>query len=205
MYCWNCGKEMEDELVHCPHCGMKQAGVPEPKEKKNIPVLPIVCAAVCLLALLGMVLLLALPELQEAAEPVDPQSVALPDMAPFLNTQYTNDDYSQYTHHMTCVLKRDPGLEATEEYLKLLQKRKYQLTLSESRETLEKDAVRTDYIFSYSGQNDSIQWVPHKEGYQYHVKLSVYTYTNRDTITLVLYTAPDFRMEDPGTVAKAVQ
>lgn len=205
MYCWNCGKEMDDELLHCPHCGMKQAGVPEPKAKRPIPVLPIVCAAVCLAALMGMVLLFALPGLQQTAEPVDPQSVVLPDMAAFLNTRYTNDDTSQYTHHMTCVLKSTPGLAAAEEYLQLLQKALYQLTLDESRDTLESDAVCTDYIFHYTGQNDSIRWVPHNAGYQYHVKLSVYTYSKRDTITLILYTAPGFELEDPGVTAKAIQ
>ena len=92
-----------------------------------------------------------------------------------------------------------------EEYLQLLQKGKYQLTLDESRDTLEKYAVCTDYIFHYTGKNDSIDWVSHKAGYQYHVKLSVYTYTKRDTITLILYTAPGFEMEDPGTTAQAVQ
>ncbi len=205
MFCWNCGKEMEDELLHCPHCGMKQAGIPETKEKRKLPVLPIVCAAVCILAFLGMLLLFALPGIQEAVEPVDPYSVALPDMAAFLNTQYTNDDVSQYTHHMTCVLKRNPGLEAVEEYLQLLKKGKYQLSLQESRDTLETDAVCTDYIFHYTGRNDAIRWVPHKAGYQYHVKLSVYTYSKRDTITLILYTAPGFEMEDSGLTAKAVQ
>lgn len=205
MFCWNCGKEMEDSLLHCPHCGMKQAGIPEPKEKTPVPVLPILCAAVCILAFLGMVLLLSLPGLREAAEPVDPQSVALPDLAAFLNTRYTHDDVSQYTHHMTCVLKREPGLAAVEEYLKLLGKGRYQLTLQESRETLETDATCADYIFSYTGQNDTIRWVPHKDGYQYHVKLSVYTYPGRDTITLILYTAPGFEMEEPGVTAEAVQ
>lgn len=205
MYCWNCGKEMDEELLHCPHCGMKQAGIPEPKKKGRIPLLPVACAAVCLLALMGMVLLLALPGLGETAGPVDPNSVALPDMAAFLGTQYTNDDVSQYTHHMTCVLKRSPGLEAAEEFLELLQKAAYQLTLDERRDTPEADAVCTDYIFRYTGQNEAIRWVPHKAGYQYHVKLSVYTYTNRDTITLILYTAPGFEMEDPGITAKALQ
>ena len=27
MYCWNCGKEMEDDLLFCPYCAMKQAGI----------------------------------------------------------------------------------------------------------------------------------------------------------------------------------
>lgn len=206
MYCWNCGKEMEDGLLFCPHCAMKQAGVPEPKVKTKIPVLPIACAAICIMALLGMILLLTAPGgIQLPAEPVDPYSVELPDLAAFLNTQYTRDDVSAYTHHVTCVLKKEEGLESAREFVELLQQGKYQLKLDETRSGTEDKADRTDYLFHYTGKGEGIEWIPHKEGYRYHVKLSVYEYLGRDKVTLILYTAPGFDLADPGVDAKAVQ
>ena len=83
MYCWNCGKEMDDDLIFCPHCAMKQAGVPEEKPRRKLPFLPIFCAVICIAALLGMMLILNLAG-QEPPKPVDPYSVALPDLAGFL-------------------------------------------------------------------------------------------------------------------------
>ena len=206
MYCWNCGKEMDDDLLFCPHCAMKQAGIPEPKVKTKIPVLPIVCAVVCIIVLMGMILLLMVPGgIRTPAEPVDPYSVELPDLAAFLNTQYTRDDISAYTHHVTCVLKKEEGLDAAREFVELLQQRKYQLKLDETRSDTEDKADRTDYLFHYTGKGDGIEWVPHREGYRYHVKLSVYEYLGRDKVTLILYTAPGFDLADPGVDAKAIQ
>ena len=56
MYCWNCGKEMDDALLFCPHCAMKQAGIPEPKPKRMLPVLPLLCGGACLVVLLVLIL-----------------------------------------------------------------------------------------------------------------------------------------------------
>lgn len=204
MYCWNCGKEMDDDLLFCPHCAMKQAGIPEPKPKRKVPVLPIVCAVICLTALLGMVLILMLPG-KKPAKPVDPYSVELPDLASFLNTQYTRDDVSAYTHHVTCVLRKDPGLDGVLEFVELLQEPHYQLELDGSREYSEGKALCSDYLFHYSGKGEGIQWVNHKDGYRYHAKLSVYEHTTKDQVTVIFYTAPGFDLEDPGVDAKAVQ
>ena len=204
MYCWNCGKEMEDDLLFCPHCAMKQAGIPEPKPKRKIPVLPIFCAVICIAALLGMMLILNLAG-QEPPKPVDPYSVELPDLASFLNTRYTGDDVSAYTHYVTCSLKKDPGRDGLREFLELLQQPHYQLTLDESREYLQDSNRCTDYIFHYTGKGEGIKWVPHKEGYRYHVKLSVYEHTVKDKITVIFYTSPGFELADPGVDAKAVK
>lgn len=207
MYCWNCGKELEDDLLFCPHCAMKQAGVPEPKVRKRVPLLPIVCIVISIVALLGMILLLVFSggSLLTPVEPVDPYSVELPDLAAFLNTQYTRDDVSAYTHHVTCVLKKEEGLESAREFVELLQKEKYQLKLDETRSGTEDKAHRTDYLFHYTGKGDGIEWIPHKEGYRYHVKLSVYEYPEKDKVTLIFYCAPGFELADPGVDAKAVQ
>ena len=86
MYCWNCGKEMDDELLFCPHCAMKQAGIPEPKPQRKIPVRPLVYIIICtviLIASLAGILILAAGE-KTVSRPVDPYSVELPDLAAFL-------------------------------------------------------------------------------------------------------------------------
>lgn len=199
MYCWNCGKEMEDDQLFCPHCAMKQAGIPEPKPpRKKLPLVPLVCMAGCLV-LLAILAAVVLTAAGPAAQPVDPQSVELPDLAAFLNTQYTNDDVSTYTHHVTCVLNRDPDRKAVEAVVELLLEDRYQLVLESSRDRTEGSNLVTDYIFRYTGQNDTIDWIYHKEGYQYHVKLSVYRFPDQDKVTLILYSDPDFVLSDPGT------
>ena len=204
MYCWNCGKEMDDDLIFCPHCAMKQAGVPEEKPRRKLPFLPIFCAVICIAALLGMVLILMLAQ-QEPPKPVDPYSVELPDLASFLNTQYTNDDVSAYTHHVTCTMKKDPGLDAAREFLELLQQPHYQLKLDESRSYTQSNNLCTDYIFHYTGKGEGIKWVPHKAGYRYHAKVSVCESTVKDKVTVIFYTSPGFELADPGVDAKAVQ
>ena len=209
MYCWNCGKEMEDDLLFCPHCAMKQAGVPEPepKPKRKMPVLPIACGAVCLIVLLVLTLILAVPNLRppKPTEPVDPYSVALPDLAAFLNTQYIRDDVSAYTHHVTCTLKKEEGLSGAREFAALLQEGPYQLVLDETRSSTEDKTDLTDYLFHYTGRGEGIKWVHHKEGYKYHVKLSVYEHISKDKVTIIYYSSPGFQLEDPGVDASIVK
>lgn len=205
MYCWNCGKEMEDDLLFCPHCAMKQAGIPEPKPKRKNPVFPIACTLVCIVVLLGMILLLTMSGGRMTSEPVDLYSVELPDLASFLNTQYTQDDVSTYTHYVTCVLTRDPERKTVEEIVDLLLDEKYQLVLDSSRDHTEGKNLVTDYIFHYTGKNEAIDWIYHRKGYQYHVKLSVYRVPGQDRVKLVLYVEPDFVLTDPGMDAKTIK
>lgn len=207
MYCWNCGKEMEDDLLFCPHCAMKQAGIPEPKPKrKKIPAAAVISGIVSLTALLGIILILIFAgTAPEPEPPVDPYSVALPDLASFLNTQYAYDDVSPYTHYVTCILKKSEGREAVREYMELLQKSAYQLKLDDSWDYTQDKVLCTDYIFHYTGKGEGIGWVTHKDGYRYHVKLSVYEHTKKDQITVTLYTAPGFELKDPGVDADAVK
>ena len=207
MYCWNCGKEMDDDLLFCPHCAMKQAGIPEPKPKRKLPLLPVLCGGICLVVLLILVLVLAVPNFRPAkpTEPVDPYSVTLPDLAAFLNTQYTRDDVSAYTHHVTCTLKKEEGLDAAREFAELLQEGRYQLVLDETRSGSEDKTDVTDYLFHYTGRGEGIKWVHHKDGYKYHVKLSVYEHISKDKVTIIYYSSPGFRLEDPGGDASFVQ
>ena len=207
MYCWNCGKEMEDDLLFCPHCAMKQAGIPEPKpeRKRKIPLLVIVCGAVCMAILLGMILIFSAGgAVKEPQKPVDPYSVVLPDPASFLNTRYTRDDTSAYTHYVTWEMKKTTGRKALQEFVELLQEDCYQLVLDNSWDYSQDQALCTDYIFRYTGKGEGIKWVSHKDGYRYHAKLSIHEHKTKDQITVVFYTAPGLLLEDPGVDANAV-
>lgn len=225
MYCWNCGKEIDDQVTFCPHCGMKQAEpVKPPREKPQRGILiPVICAAVCVGALLGMVLLLSgdketPPEppaiTQEKAEPettratqaketeeatqdqeskVDPYSAELPDLASFLDTSYTQDEWG-YTHYVTCLVDREDKTEVVEDVLELLKEPRYQLEQMDK----DSDSDGTHYTFQYTGKNEDIDWVYLKSGGKYHVKLTVKSYGGSQT-ALILYTFPEFYLEDPGS------
>ena len=224
MYCWNCGKEIEEKSVFCPYCSIKQAGtqIPPKENRKNI-LIPVICAAICVGALLGMFLMLAgdkeAPEppaiTQEKAEPettkatqaeateepeqeatkepeVNPYSAELPDLASFLDTEYTQDEWG-YTHYVTCLVDRDDKEAIVEAVLDLLQEPRYQLELMDK----DSDSDGTHYTFEYSGKNEDIDWVYLKAGGKYHVKLTVKSYGSNKT-ALIMYSFPEFYLEDPG-------
>ena len=199
MFCWNCGKEMEDDLLFCPHCAMKQAGIPEPKPKRKVPVRPLVYIIICtviLIASLTGILILATGE-KTVSRPVDPYSVELPDLAAFLNTQYTRDDVSTYTHYVVCTLDGNNSREAVQAYVGLLQEDCWQLVLDDSWDYMAGSTKCTDYIFHYSGRGTGIGWVYHADGYKYHAKLSVNEHTSGNTV-ITFYTHPGFVLADPG-------
>ena len=216
MFCWNCGKEMDDDLRFCPGCGMKQAGVPEPPKSKTKVTGLAVCCGLCAAALvLGLLFLILkpagdtppVPEGPETTQPIqttnpgpapDPDSAELPDIAAFLGTEYTEDGWG-ITHHVACILRGSQADQAAREVLELLQLRRYQLELTQTREYAEDGADSTDYLFRYTGTNEMIDWVHHRDGYKYHVKLTVRDHGSRDQVTLVLYSYPEFYLEDPGS------
>lgn len=204
MFCWNCGKEMEDDLLFCPHCAMKQAGIPEPKPKRKVPVRPLVYIIICtviLIASLTGILILATGE-KTVSRPVDPYSVELPDLAAFLNTQYTRDDVSTYTHYVVCTLDGNNSREAVQAYVGLLQEDCWQLVLDDSWDYMAGSIKCTDYIFHYSGRGTGIGWVYHADGYKYHAKLSVNEHTSGNTV-ITFYTHPGFVLADPGVTFKS--
>lgn len=203
MFCWNCGKEMDDDLLFCPHCAMKQAGIPEPKPKRKVPVRPLVYIIICtviLIASLTGILILASGE-KTVSRPVDPYSVELPDLAAFLNTRYTRDDVSTYTHYVVCTLDGSNSREAVQAYVELLQEDCWQLALDDSWDSMAGSAKCTDYIFRYTGRGTGIGWVYHTDGYKYHAKLSVNEHTSGSTV-ITFYTHPGFELADPGVEFK---
>ena len=205
MFCWNCGKEMDDNLLFCPHCAMKQAGVPEPKPKRRVPVRPLVYIAICtvvLIASLTGILLLAAGE-RPYSRPVDPYSVELPDLASFLDTRYTRDDVSAFTHYVTCSMSGDSGAKGAREYVELLQAEGWQLVLEDSWDYAEGKTLCTDYIFRYTGKGEGVGWVYHADGYKYHAKLSVHRHPSGNVI-LTFYTHPGFVLVDSGVTAKVI-
>ena len=127
----------------------------------------------------------------------------LPDLAAFLNTRYTWDDVSAFTHYVTCSLNGKAGREGAREFLELLQADCWQLELENSWDYAEGKSLCTDYIFRYTGKGEGVHWVHHADGYKYHAKLSVHEHKSGSVI-VTFYMHPGFVLTDPGVTAKAV-
>lgn len=126
-------------------------------------------------------------------ETVDPYSRALPDLASFLNTKYTQDVWG-YTHYVTCLVNRSDKDAVVKAVLELLQEPRYQLEQMGKTS----DSEGTHYTFEYTGKNEDVDWVYLKKGGQYHAKLTVKSYGSSQT-ALIMYTHPEFYLKDPGT------
>ena len=126
---------------------------------------------------------------------VDPYSVELPDLSSFFRHKYTENMWGE-AHLVTTVCDPEYLQSGFEEYLQLLLDEKYQLELMETRE----NRSSVDYIFRYTGENDEIEWIEHKNGYSYHVKLTIYE--NKNAISL--HTHPEFVLVDSGSTASHI-
>lgn len=126
---------------------------------------------------------------------VDPYSVELPDLSSFFRHKYTENMWGE-AHLVTTVCDPEYLQSGFEEYLQLLLDEKYQLELMETRE----NRSSVDYIFRYTGENDEIEWINHKNGYSYHVKLTIYE--NKNAISL--HTHPEFVLVDSGSTASHI-
>ena len=134
------------------------------------------------------------PPAQEEEEVIDENSRALPDLASFLETKYTQDVWA-YTHYVTCIV--DDNEEIVEAVLDLLLEPRYQL----KQMGVASDSEGTHYTYEYTGKNKDIDWVYLKAGGKYHVKLTVKPY-GRDQKALIMYTHPEFYLKDPGKTWK---
>lgn len=126
---------------------------------------------------------------------MDPYSVELPDLSSFFRHKYTENMWGE-AHLVTTVCDPEYLQSGFEEYLQLLLDEKYQLELMETRE----NRSSVDYIFRYTGENDEIEWINHKNGYSYHVKLTIYE--NKNAISL--HTHPEFVLVDSGSTASHI-
>ena len=126
----------------------------------------------------------------------------LPDLAAFLGSEYTQNEQSTYTSYVTCTYSDSLGTEPLEEFLELLQEDRYNLKLiktgKEYQDGWDPAGTCKDYFFEYTGFFSNIQWITTKSGDQYHVKVTLHTYTNKDFNAIVLYREPDFVLTDSG-------
>lgn len=134
-------------------------------------------------------------EISEDIHRVDPYSVELPDLSSFFRHKYTENMWGE-AHLVTTVCDPEYLQSGFEEYLRLLLDEKYQLELMETRE----NSSSVDYIFRYTGENDEIEWINHKNGYSYHVRLTIYE--NKNAISL--HTHPAFVLVDSGSTASHI-
>ena len=122
---------------------------------------------------------------------MDPNSRSLPDLASFLDTEYTQDEWG-YTHYVTCLVDDDDDI--VKSVLDLLLEPRYQLKLMDK----DSDSEGTHYTYEYTGENEDIDWVYLKSGGKYHVKLTVKPYGSSQK-ALILYSYPEFYLKDPGS------
>lgn len=118
----------------------------------------------------------------------------LPDLASFLETKYTQDEWG-YTHYVTCIV--DDNDDIVEAVLDLLEEPRYQL----KQMGKSSDSDGTHYTYEYTGTNKDIDWVYLKNGGKYHVKLTVKPYGSNQK-ALILYSFPEFYLADPGKTWK---
>lgn len=226
MYCWNCGKEIEEKSVFCSHCGMKQAGGYEPPEKKQKSMLlPVICAAICVGALLAMVLLLAgdgkepevrpqptaaVPETtRETAEtaPTQTETTAPKETKPEVNPKsaelpdlasFLDVKYTQDEWGYTHYVTCLIDREYKDEVVEEIRDLLLEPRYQLEQMDEESDAEGTHYTYEYTGKNEDIDWVYLKAGGKYHVKLTVKSGGSGKT-ALILYTFPEFYMKDPDS------
>lgn len=126
----------------------------------------------------------------------------LPDLAAFLESEYTQNEQGTYTNYVTCTYPDSLGTEPLEEFLELLQEARYSLKLiktgKEYQDGWDPAGTCKDYFFEYTGFYKDIPWITTKSGDKYHVKVTLHTYTNKDFNAIVFYREPHFTLADSG-------
>ena len=152
------------------------------------------------LLLACLLLLSLLPSLVLPAEAASSDKV-LPEMSKFFETTYTQAKMTDYSRLLTCTYDKDEGTEPLDAFLELLQEDRYQLVLdSVSDEYPDSYSTATvkDYFFHYTGASSAIKWIKLKNGTKYHVRVSLYTYEEKDYSAIVYYSHPNFLHRDAG-------
>lgn len=140
-----------------------------------------------------------------AAMPVSAasSSVTLPDLSNFMGSDYTQNVIGTYTHYVTCIYDKSYGYDVLKAFLELLQEDRYQLEYTGSKEyidTYSSNASCVDYFFRYTGTSGNVSQITTKSGDSYHVKLTLMEHIGVDWYALVLYSHPNFELEDSGVV-----
>lgn len=148
-------------------------------------------------------LLAALMLLSTAGVPAHAASgPELPDLSSFLGSKYTQNVKGDYTYYVTCIYSEDLGTGPLDEFLNLLQEDRYQLKLTgtskEYPDSWDKAGTCKDWFFQYTGSDSSIQLITTSSGDSYHVRVTLYTYTDKDYNAIVFYREPDFVLKDSG-------
>ena len=148
----------------------------------------------CLL-LMNLCSVLALPAEAASSDKV------LPEMSKFFETDYTQAQLTEYSRLLTCTYDKDEGTAPLEAFLELLQEDRYQLELdcvSDEYPDSYSTATVKDYFFHYTGTSSAIKWIKLKDGTKYHVRVSLYTYEEKDYSAIVYYSHPNFLHRDSG-------
>ena len=147
-----------------------------------------------------LLLLSLLPGLALPAEAASSDKV-LPEMSKFFETEYTQAKMTDYSRLLTCTYDKREGYEPLHAFLDLLQESRYQLKLdsiSEPYPDSYSTATVQDYFFHYTGTSSAIKWIKLKNGTKYHVRVSLYTYEEKDYSAIVYYSHPNFLHRDAG-------
>lgn len=126
----------------------------------------------------------------------------LPDLSAFLGSRYTQNVEGTYTDYVTCTYSEDLGTGPLEEFLELLQEDRYRLKLTntskEYQDSWDKAGTCKDYFFDYTGSDSRITSITTSNGYAYDVRVTLYTYSDKDYNAIVLYREKDFVLKDSG-------
>ena len=126
----------------------------------------------------------------------------LPDLSAFLGSKYTQNVKGTYTDYVTCTYSEDLGTGPLEEFLELLQEDRYRLKLTntskEYQDSWDKAGTCKDYFFDYTGSDSRITSITTSNGYAYDVRVTLYTYSDKDYNAIVLYREKDFVLKDSG-------
>lgn len=152
------------------------------------------------LLLACLLLLSLLPGFVLPAEAASSDKV-LPEMSKFFETEYTQAKMTDYSRLLTCTYDKREGYEPLYAFLDLLIEARYQLELesiSEPYPDSYSTATVQDYFFRYTGTSSAIKWIKLKNGTKYHVRVSLYTYEEKDYYAIVYYSHPNFLHRDAG-------
>lgn len=132
----------------------------------------------------------------------------IPEMSKFFGTDYTQAQMTQYSRLLTCTYDKEEGTAPLDAFLELLQEDRYQLVLdcvSDEYPDAYSTATVKDYFFHYTGTSSAIKWIKLKDGTKYHVRVSLYTYTEKDYSAIVYYSHPNFLHRDAGVTYEEIR